>query len=198
MAHLASLGLSQTVKLYRSAVRHLQIMSNLPDPSVALYPRLIYALRGLHRRVGEKGQLTRLPIMPEMLAKIHRFWSQSPSTFEHVLLLAAFCLGFFGFMRSGKFTCSSMKEFASDMLTPQDVAVDSHTTPSHIVIHLKRSKNDPFGVGAWLHLGATVSSDSTSGLFSSPATITGSAVSVPGWYNPIETEVNRFPTLILD
>ena len=41
------------------------------------------------------------------------------------------------------------------MLMPQDVAVDSHTAPSHIVIHLKCSKNDPFGVGAWLHLGAT-------------------------------------------
>ena len=41
------------------------------------------------------------------------------------------------------------------MLTPQDVAVDSHTTQSNIVIHLKRSKNDLFGVGAWLHLGAT-------------------------------------------
>ena len=48
-----------------------------------------------------------------------------------------------------------LKEFASDMLTPQDVAVDSHTTQSNIVIHVKRSKNDPFGVGAWLHRGAT-------------------------------------------
>ena len=58
-------------------------------------------------------------------------------------------LGMFGFMRSGEFTCSSMKEFASDMLMPHDVAVDSHTAQSHIVIHLKRSKNDPFGVVAW-------------------------------------------------
>ena len=48
-----------------------------------------------------------------------------------------------------------MKEFASDMLKPQDGVVDSHTMQSHIVIHLKHSKNDPFGVGAWLHLGAT-------------------------------------------
>ena len=38
-----------------------------------------------------------------------------------------------------------------------------------------------------------MSSGSTSGLFSSLATITGSSVSVPGWYNPIEIEVNRFP-----
>ena len=156
VAHVASLGLSyQTVKLYLSAVRHLQITSNLPDFSVASYPRLNYALRGLHRRVGGKRQLTHLPFMPEMLAKIHRFWSQSPSTFEHVLLWAAFCLGFFEFMHSGEFTCSSMKEFASDMLMPQNVAVNSNTAPSHIVIHLNRSKNDPFGVGAWLHFGAT-------------------------------------------
>ena len=40
-----------------------------------------------------------------------------------------------------------------------------------------------------------VSSGSTSGLFSSSATTTGSSVSVLGWYNPIEAEVNRFPTL---
>ena len=38
-----------------------------------------------------------------------------------------------------------------------------------------------------------MSSGSTSGLFSSSATFTGSSVSVPGWYNPIEIEVNRFP-----
>ena len=76
-------------------------------------------------------------------------------------------------MRSGDVTCSSMKEFASDMLTPQDVVVDSHTAPSHIVIHLKCSKNDPFEVGAWLHLGATdqLLCPSTSGLLSSSATI---------------------------
>ena len=39
-----------------------------------------------------------------------------------------------------------------------------------------------------------MSSGSTSGLFSSLTTITGSSVSVPGWYNLIEIEVNRFPT----
>ena len=54
-AHLALLGLSyQTVKLYLSAVRNMQIMSNLPDPSVALYPRLSYALRGLRRRLVKR------------------------------------------------------------------------------------------------------------------------------------------------
>ena len=80
------------------------------------------------------------------------------------------------------------------MLTPQEVVVDSHTTQSNIVIHVKRSKNDPFGVASGCNRSMAVSSGSTSGLFSSSATITGSSVSVPGWYNPIEIEVNRFPT----
>ena len=48
-----------------------------------------------------------------------------------------------------------MEEFTLDMLTLQDVAVDSHTFPSHVVIHLKHSKNDPLAVCKRLHLGTT-------------------------------------------
>ena len=33
--------------------------------------------------------------------------------------------------------------------------MDSHTSPSHLVVRLCRSKNDPFGAGTRLHLGAT-------------------------------------------
>ena len=71
------------------------------------------------------------------------------------MLWAAFCLGFFGFMWSGEFTCPSVDGFTADLLTPHDVAVDSHSSPSHVVVFLKRSKNDPFGVGTCVHLGAT-------------------------------------------
>ena len=71
------------------------------------------------------------------------------------MLWAAFCLGSLGFMRSGEFTCPSLLAFTSDMLSSQDVAVDSHTSPSHLVVHLRRSKNDPFGAGIRLHLGTT-------------------------------------------
>ena len=48
-----------------------------------------------------------------------------------------------------------MEEFTPDMLTQQDVAVDSHTSPSHVVIQMKHSKNDPFAAGTRLHLGTT-------------------------------------------
>ena len=46
-AHLASLHLSyQITRLYSCAVLHLQIVNKLPEPSLASYPLLKYALRG--------------------------------------------------------------------------------------------------------------------------------------------------------
>ena len=68
------------------------------------------------------------------------------------MLWAAFCLGFFGFLRAGEFTCPSAAAFTQDMLTVEDVAVDSHSRPSHMAVRLKRSKT---GARVTLHLGAT-------------------------------------------
>jgi hypothetical protein len=44
-----------------------------------------------------------------------------------------------------------LEAFADHMLSPRDVAVDSHTAPTHLTIHLKQSKTDPFSVGTTLH-----------------------------------------------
>ena len=139
----------QSIRSYLSAVRHL-----LPDPAQVPYPRLNYALKGIRREGPYRPKRTRLPITPELLKSIYKMWSREPLTFDRVMLWAAFCLGF-GFMRSGEFTCISLAAFSSDMLSPNDITVDSHTSPSCITVLLKRSKNDPFGVGTTLHLGAT-------------------------------------------
>ena len=58
-------------------------------------------------------------------------------------------------MRAGEFTCPSLDAFTPDMLSPRDIAVDSHTTPTHLTVHLQTSKTDPFGAGVTLHLGST-------------------------------------------
>ena len=82
----------------------------------------------------------------------------SPGVFSYTAFFtvwAAFCLGFFGFMRAGEFTCPSQEAFQSDMLSPGDVCVDSHDHPTRVAIHLKRSKTDPFGAGTTIHLGRT-------------------------------------------
>ena len=155
VAYLYSSSLTyQSIRSYLSATRHLQIIHQLPDPTFSSFPRLNYALRGL-RREGPKGQNTRLPITPDLLRKIHQVWSRQPPSYDCTMLWAAFCLGFFGFMRSGEFTCPSCITFTTDMLSPEDVTVDSHVSPSHIAVFLKRSKNDPFTAGTFLYLGIT-------------------------------------------
>ena len=71
----------------------------------------------------------RIPITPAViLQEIFQFWSRTPHQCEYILLWEAFCLGFLGFMRLGEFTCPSMSTFTSDMLTAQDISVDSRDT----------------------------------------------------------------------
>ena len=68
------------------------------------------------------------------------------------MLWTACCLGYFGFLRVG--------EFPSNLTDPpairvSGVAVDSHTSPSMVRIHLQRAKTDVFGKGVFIYLGRT-------------------------------------------
>ena len=157
---VAFLGLQklsyQSIRLYLCSVRHLQIVNGLPDPSLSSFPRLDYVLRGVRRSVPPaRPRNTRLPITPELLRAIHRAWSSTPPDFDTIMLWAAFSLGFFGFFRSGEITCPSVEAFEPHMLSPPDIAVDSHVSPSRMSVHLKRSKTDPFGAGLTVQLGRT-------------------------------------------
>ena len=71
------------------------------------------------------------------------------------MLWAACCLGFFGFMQSGKFTCPSNSLFQDHMLAPRDVAVEFHHQPSVVSVLLRRSKTDLFGQGMTVFVGRT-------------------------------------------
>ena len=83
-----------SIRLYLCAVRHLQIMGNLPDPALTAFPKLNYALRGLRREGPRLHTCPRLPITPELLRKIHQVWSQQPKGYNQMMLWAAFCLPF--------------------------------------------------------------------------------------------------------
>ena len=94
----------------------------------------------------------RLPITPMILRKIYVTWAKQPLSADQFMLWAAFCLGFFGFLRAGEFTCPSPAAFSpSSMLEVGDVSIDSHASPSRMQVTLKCSKTDPFGAGFVLH-----------------------------------------------
>ena len=156
VAFLAGESLSfQTITSYLSACRFYQISVGLPDPSLSTFPQLNYVLRGARKTVPVPRRL-RLPVTPELLRAILSCWSREPISFNRTMLWAAFCLGFFAFLRAGEFTCPSQERFdSSSMLAVGDISVDSHTNPRCLSVKLKRSKCDPFGAGVLVHVGRT-------------------------------------------
>ena len=107
------------------------------------------------------------------------------------MLWAACCTAFFGFLRAGEFTCSSLQAFEPLMLEPQDVTVYSHENPNVVTVYLQRSKADLFGSGVRIYLGRTgqaVSCVCTSGLPGPSRTTTWSFVSFSGWIHFVKAE----------
>ena len=74
------------------------------------------------------------------------------STYDHTMLWAACCLGFFGFLRAGEFTVNSPFDPAVH-LTVNDIHADSLLNPCSFRIHIKCSKADPFRQGCYIFIG---------------------------------------------
>ena len=127
----------------------------LPDPSFSSFPRLSYLLKGIRRSIPSSPRAKRLPITPDILKTMHMVWSQYPVTFNKVMLWAACCMVFFGFMREGEFTCRSPNTPPDDTLSVSDISIDSRVNPQVLIVRLRHSKTDPFGAGVNLYLGRT-------------------------------------------
>ena len=144
-----------TVRSYLSALRFYQIAAGLPDPSMSSFPRLNYILKGVHKKSPEHKRAKRLPITPDLLRRIHSVWSQTPLTYDKVMLWAAYCLGFFGFLRAGEFTSTLPPPPGGSILSVADITIDSRDNPQVLTVLLRTSKTDTFGMGTRLYLGRT-------------------------------------------
>ena len=163
MAFLANSGLTfRSIKVYISGIRHWQIASGLPELFKGQsWPKLEYVLKGIRQSQAERlspAQKDRLPITSDILRRIKRHWASQKTTVDIHVLWAAFSLGFFGFLRAGKFTVRSDSAFdPSQHLCPVDISVDSHEHPSLLKVQLKQSKTDPFRQGIDIFLGRSKS-----------------------------------------
>ncbi len=157
VARLGKDGLKhKTIKSYLSRIRHLHIEEGLSDPFVQPLDRLHYTLRGVKRLEGERGDVKRerLPVTPELLRQIKRIWDAKPPGRDEVMLWAACCLAFFGFLRAGELTVPSDASFDdSAHLTREDLAVDEPGEPTVLRVKIKASKTDPFRKGIFLFIG---------------------------------------------
>ena len=119
-------------------------------------PQLGLALRGAKKE--QLGLMTRprLPITPAVLMKLHQVWNRQPANWDHIMLWAACCLGFFGFLRSGEMTAPEDGKFdPGQHLSFSDIAVDSPSSPKTMSVRIKQSKTDPFRLGVTIFLGRT-------------------------------------------
>ena len=154
MAELSQRVSHSTTRSYLSAVRHLHISKGYGDP-LANTPRLNLVLKGA-KQLRPGAPDTRLPITPLILRRIKSTLLQDPYNYDHLMLWAACCLGFFAFLRSGELAVPDTKQFDPAWhLTPQDLAFDSEVEPSVLQVHLKGSKTDQLRAGVHLYVGAT-------------------------------------------
>ena len=98
-AFLANEGLrAQSISVYLSALRHLQIAAGLQAPPLSSWPWLPYVLRGIKRSQAPSGRI-RLPITSSVLMQLLQVWSAeltSGDAFQGGPLLASHFLGFAG------------------------------------------------------------------------------------------------------
>ena len=100
-------------------------------------------LKGVKRVEVQAGsqKRVRLPIGPSVLRKLGGVWNRIGPSRDEVMLLAACCLGFFGFLRAGEFTVPDDKSYDSKChLSYGDVAVDSQSRTQVVRITIKQSK----------------------------------------------------------
>ena len=148
----------KTIKLYLSAARHLQISMNLHDPKLGEMARLEQVIRGAKREYAKNspGKRTRLPITPEILLKLRNVWEESGKHHNSIMLWAACCLCYFGFLRSGEVTVPTESGYdAGEHLNFSDISVDSISHPTLMRVKIKASKTDPFRQGVELVIGKT-------------------------------------------
>ena len=156
VAELSQCLCHSTILSYLSAVRHLHLTAGHKDPLKDTV-QLELVLKGV-KRGRPCSDRYHLLITPYILHTMLALLLQNPQDYNNIMLWAACCLGFFAFLRSGEFTASAITFDPTWHLSPQDILVDSHASPSMLEIKIKASKTDQTRKGVSLFVGCTQTS----------------------------------------
>ena len=159
VAYMITLNLSHaTIKVYLSAVRHMHVTAGLhSDFSQQLTPHLQQVLKGVKKiQAITKPPRARLPITLSIMTDIKHLLLQKPQSYDNIMLWAACCLTFFGFLRVSEFTVPAQGQYDhTTHLSFADVSIDNKHSPQLLRIQIKQSKTDPFCQGVDVYLGRT-------------------------------------------
>ena len=141
-----------TIQLYLSGIRYFYLrigIDNVLCAGSSHLPRLHTILRSIKRLQGPTVK-RKLPITFDILLKLCAALRKGIlSPFLNLMLEAAFCVAFFGFLRCGEFTCKG--NFDPNInLTMGDVTLHEHQ--SKLSLTLKASKTDPFKKGITIQM----------------------------------------------
>jgi len=155
-AYLAKSGLAYTsIKVYFSAIGNWHSSCAQHDAyQAALTPRLEQVLYGIKKEQAVTCQVqVRLPITIEIMHQIYGVLSRSPIEYQPIMLWAAYCAAFFGFLRVGEMTLPNQESFDDSVhLSLRGISVDSRSNTTTIWLTVKQSKTDPFSAGVKLCL----------------------------------------------
>ena len=159
LAFLAKEGLAYTtIKVYLAAISNLHTTAGLHNVySQQLTPYVEQVVQGIKKeQLRSRPPRIRLPITTEIMSCIHKVLLQSRNDHQSIMMWAACCTAFFGFLRCSEFTTTSPNEFDPAVhLSINDIAVDNRNSPSLIRVTIKQSKTDPFRKGVHIFLGRT-------------------------------------------
>lgn len=153
-AYLSTSVNHSTIKLYLSALRFFHIENGHIDPTTDTL--LQYTVKGVKRAQSQTTK-PRLPITIQILRDLKTALHHSHSIPIHDkrMLWAAFCVAFYGFLRSSEFCSPTAHTFQ-----PSRTLCHSNLTLTSSAAHLliKASKTDPFRKSCTVTLGSTSTS----------------------------------------
>ena len=136
-----------TIRLYLSAVSACHQENRFADPCKD-NSLLTLVKRGMTRsskHLPDQRQAITGTILRHLICQLKS--DQQPRKPDCAMLLAAFCLAFYGLLRVSEYTAPSNKAFTPRLhATPSDIQWDSQ----HFTFFLKQSKTDQQGKGAMI------------------------------------------------
>jgi len=159
VTHQAAANISRTtIKVYLLAIYYVHVIAGLHNSfNEQLTPRLQLIVRGIKKSQAlTTQQKVRLPITLLIMQSIKRRLSNQPHSYSNIMLWAACCQAFFGFMSVSEFTIPCHTDYDPSLhLSFQDISVDNRDNPRILKVNIKQSKADPFRQGVQIYLGAT-------------------------------------------